>query len=110
MNRLLKQITIDFSDPSAAKTVLMSSFPGITFSMDDFYITSNQLAIFETTYGIFSDIRKQVVKEAIPTCIRSTMAVRFSMNVNDFNKLLGFHNSGTYNNGFTILDRKALAE
>nr|BAN41243.1 hypothetical protein, conserved [Entamoeba invadens] len=106
MTRVMKYFNIQLSsDYLSAKEVSFSSYPGFVFSFDDFYMTSNNLAIFETTFPNFNtDLNKFIVPETILDWLRIVVAVRHSDNGDDFFESFKKENSGTYNNQWIVVD------
>jgi hypothetical protein len=76
-----------------------SGYPGQIASTDDFYITSQKLAIMETTNDVFNaSLWARVTPESIPYFIRVTIAVRLASTAKEFHDIFYLYNSGTYNN------------
>ena len=109
MLRILKKYTFNFST-SMAKSISFSSYPGLVFSDDDFYITSQNLIIQETSIDAFnSSVYKGLGAEnVVMEFIRNVVANRLATSGSQWAKLFSRHNSGTYNNQFMIVDLKEL--
>lgn len=89
--------------------ITFSSYPGTISSTDDYYITSNQLLVMETTIEIgTADPYKHVKKanEYIPNFMRVLGATRFAEKGIDWVNSLKHYNSGTYSSQWMILDYK----
>ncbi len=109
MLRILKKYTFNFST-SKAKSISFSSYPGLVYSDDDFYITSQNLIIQETTIdtydsGVYDGLE---AKNVVMEFIRNVVANRLATSGSQWAKLFSRHNSGTYNNQFMIVDLKEL--
>ncbi|CAG2115440.1 unnamed protein product [Medioppia subpectinata] len=89
-------------------SVSMSSYPGLIFSGDDYYVLSSGLVVQETTNNnynksLYSTVRpNQVVLEFV----RNVVANRLATGGNQWSDIFGRYNSGTYNNQFMIVDYK----
>lgn len=107
MLRIMKKLTLNYSS-SVAKSVVMSSYPGFVSSVDDYYITSQQLVVQETTNEVFNDqLYDKVDKEdMIFEFIRNIVANRLATSGAEWTKIFSQHNSGTYNNQFMVVDYK----
>eukprot|EP00729_Bicosta_minor_P008118 gene8118-30476_t len=73
---------------SKAQTVMFSGYPGELASIDDFYLTSQQLAVMETTNSVFNCSRYRTGRGP------------------EWHELFYRENSGTYNNQWMTLDYK----
>src|SRR5699024_5870559 len=104
MLRVLKRYSFNFRT-SKSKSVAMSSYPGLVYSADDFYITSSGLVIQETTNNDYDnrtyrlDPRKMVFE-----FIRNAVANRMATSGMEWSLTFAYENSGTYNNQFMIVD------
>jgi hypothetical protein len=84
-----------------------SSYPGMIFSFDDFYLTSSNLTILETTIGNSNVNLWQFTKpDTILYWIRSLVSSRLSKNGLEWSQWYSFYNSGTYNNQWMVIDYK----
>ncbi len=91
------------------KIILMSSYPGAINSQDDFYITSADLYITETTNNIFNETLFDFLNPNTLMCwIRTMVANRLSNSGKEWVNIFKKYNSGTYNNQFQILDMKKI--
>ncbi|KAL7714933.1 Phospholipase B-like [Entamoeba marina] len=90
------------------KRTLFSSYPGITHSLDDFWLLDNGLVVIETTMHCWNqDQFEKCSPESVLTWIRVQIANMLSTSVGggvkwaqDFIR----ENSGTYNNQYIIVD------
>ncbi|EDR29576.1 hypothetical protein, conserved [Entamoeba dispar SAW760] len=108
MNRVMKHFDINLNNEYlSAKKVSFSSYPGFVFSFDDFYMTSNDLAIIETTFTNFNTTLNQYIhSNTLLDWIRIVLAVRASKNGKEFHDIFEKQNSGTYNNQWIVVDYK----
>ena len=91
------------------KIILMSSYPGAINSQDDFYITSADLYITETTNNVFNETLFDFLNPNTLMCwIRTMVANRLSNSGKEWVNIFKKYNSGTYNNQFQILDMKKI--
>jgi len=91
-----------------APSVSFSSFPSNLVSGDDFYITSQNLVVMETTNDVFNSTLYElyVTPETVPYWIRVIVANRMATSGAEWSKLFTLYNSGTYNNQWQIVDNK----
>ena len=86
----------------------MSSYPGMTYSMDDFYIIrgkGKKLFVTETTNGVYNkDILNLIKPQSLFTWQRAMLANRLSDNGMEWTANFVFENSGTYNNQYMVVD------
>ncbi|CAG2110675.1 unnamed protein product, partial [Medioppia subpectinata] len=89
-------------------SVAMSSYPGLIFSGDDYYVLSSGRVVQETTNNnynksLYSTVRpNQVVLEFA----RNVVANRLATGGGQWSDIFGRYNSVTYNNQFMIVDYK----
>lgn len=82
-----------------------SSYPGVVYSGDDFYILSSGLVTQETTIGNSNnDLWKHVVPQTVFEFVRTVVANRLAPTGGRWAELFERHNSGTYNNQWMILN------
>lgn len=82
-----------------------SAYPAVITSIDDFYVTSNKLAVTETTNGIFSPaLYAKIVPQALLSWMRAMVANVRSKSCVTWMDLFGQYNSGTYNNQWICVD------
>eukprot|EP00931_Biecheleriopsis_adriatica_P081218 TRINITY_DN54552_c0_g1_i1.p1 TRINITY_DN54552_c0_g1~~TRINITY_DN54552_c0_g1_i1.p1 ORF type:complete len:617 (-),score=89.13 TRINITY_DN54552_c0_g1_i1:165-1748(-) len=106
MVRSLK--TYDFQLKHRPRTVMtLSSSPGFLSSIDDFFISSNGLAIIETTNGITNDaLFGKISSASVLSWVRALVATSLATDAMMWASLFSTANSGTYNNQWMILDLK----
>ncbi|GIQ85516.1 phospholipase B-like protein [Kipferlia bialata] len=88
-----------------ASHVAFSSFPGIMASCDDFYMNSEGLVAFETSYSVWEhDLYDEfLTHESCPTWMRTQVANWITSSPMDWSAEFGKENSGTYNNQWLVL-------
>lgn len=108
MNRIIKEMNFNFAHPlNKAKTIIFSSYPATFASVDDFYVTSQDLSVIETTNSFFNaTLFKLIDHKSFPAWIRVMTANRMSENAEEWGKHFEQYNSGTYNNQWMTLDMK----
>ncbi|ESO04980.1 hypothetical protein HELRODRAFT_185539 [Helobdella robusta] len=90
-----------------AKVISFSSYPGVQFSVDDFYLLSSGLVAQETTIGNSNADRWKLVKpESLLEVIRNMVANRLATTGEEWADLFVRYNSGTYNNQWMVLNYK----
>ena len=95
--------------PVKANTILVSSYPGAINSNDDFYITSANLYVTETTNNVFNmSLFDNLTPETMMCWMRTMVALRLADTGKTWCDLFEKLNSGTYNNQFQILDLKLI--
>jgi hypothetical protein len=84
-----------------------SSYPGVVFSIDDYYILSSGLVVTETSIQNsnaelykFVDQPEKIVLEFV----RTLTANRLSRTGREWTEIFSEYNSGTYNNQFMVVD------
>ena len=88
-----------------ANTILVSSYPGAINSNDDFYLTSANLYVMETTNNVFNTSLFDILTPESFTCwLRTMIALRLAGNNKEWCEIFEKYNSGTYNNQFMVLD------
>ena len=102
------RISQNFGGTVPGSTILETSYPGVIHSIDDFYITSQNLVVLETTNGIynrslFANIEAQ---GSVPYFIRIMVANKLSSSGDTWVDLFSKFNSGTYNNQWMVVDYK----
>ena len=76
-------------------------YPGTLEGIDDFYQTSQNLTVIETTNGVYNDSLFALHVTAVgtvPYWIRVIVANRAAVTAADWEQWFYKHNSGTYNN------------
>jgi hypothetical protein len=101
-NTMIRQFkTYAFGD----SVVRMSGYPGLIASTDDFALTSNNLAVLETTNGFINkSLYDQVRPTAVPETFRFMIACFLATTAREWMELFAMSNSGTYNNQYMVLD------
>ena len=95
--------------PVKANTILVSGYPGVINSNDDFYITSANLYVAETTNNVFNtSLFDNLTPESFTCWIRTMIALRLADNGKSWCDIFQKLNSGTYNNQFMVLDLKLI--
>ncbi len=105
MLRIVKKYNLNYKK-IAGNSVSFSSYPGIIFSIDDYYLISSGLLVLETSIGNFnSSLWKFVIADnMVFEFIRNTVANRLASNGREWTEIFGKLNSGTYNNQFMVID------
>nr|XP_027205368.1 putative phospholipase B-like 2 [Dermatophagoides pteronyssinus] len=107
MLRIMKRYNLNYRT-SNSKTLVMSSYPGTLFSIDDYYILSEHMIVQETTIHNYNlELYKKIsINEMIFEFLRTMVANRLARNGQEWSKIFSYYNSGTYNNQFMIIDYK----
>jgi len=107
MLRIMKRYDYNYEN-IGANSVVFSSYPGIIYSVDDFYLLSSGLTVLETTiFNHNSSLWKYVVADKVVfEFLRNTVANRLARSGREWTELFARFNSGTYNNQFMIIDYK----
>lgn len=114
MLRMLKKYDFHYHETNSLSSgivsnceVAFSGYPGIIFSIDDFYILSSGLVVTETSIqnnnpdlNKFVDKPDEIVLQFIRTMVSNRLAVGGKTWADTFSR----YNSGTYNNQFLIID------
>jgi hypothetical protein len=105
MLRIMKKYNLNYKN-IPANSITLSSYPGVIYSIDDYYLLSSGLVVLETSIGNYNpDLWKFVVADKIVfEFIRNTVANRMAHNGKEWTQIFSAHNSGTYNNQFMIVD------
>jgi hypothetical protein len=110
MLRIAKTYVLALNNPmTAAKAVTFSSYPGFLESLDDFYITDQELVVIETSNGVFNDSLYALVRghpNVLLSWQRTLLANRVASTGPEWAQAYSLHNSGTYNNQWLVLDNK----
>jgi hypothetical protein len=106
MTRIFKEYNFNFNNPAVkAKNVMFSSYPAVLSSNDDFYLTSQNLAVIETTNAIFEKtLYDKVTPNGLLCWQRAMVANRLATTSQEWTDIFSQHNSGTYNNQFMVLN------
>jgi hypothetical protein len=110
MTRIFKEYRFKSNDKSEkARTIAMSSYPGAVNSIDDFYVTSQDLFVTETTNSVFNtELYDLLSPKTLLVWQRVMVANRLSTNGREWTQTFALNNSGTYNNQFQVLDLKLI--
>ncbi|CAG2178118.1 unnamed protein product [Oppiella nova] len=115
MLRVLKKYSFAFNTlqsnrtkPIAGHSVAFSSYPGLVFSVDDFYVISSGLVVQETTNGNYNQSLYRHIRadNVIFEFIRNVVSNRLAESGKEWTQLFSPYNSGTYDNQFMIVDYK----
>lgn len=92
--------------PVPGASISMSSYPGMLWSMDDFYTISSGLFVTETSIANFNkDLWGKISpKNSLYTGVRVMVANRLAHDGREWTKLFTLFNSGTYNNQWMVLN------
>jgi hypothetical protein len=92
---------MDTSVPSTTEkpsyNILMQTFPGSIFSSTDFFVTSANMMVTETTIGGFNAFELHA-----PSCVRCRKAMQYSGTLDEYVKNLRENNSGDYANTWYV--------
>jgi hypothetical protein len=106
MLRLFKTYRFPFKS-AQADVVMFSGKPGQLASIDDFYLTSQRLAVMETTNSVFNgSLYDKITVESVPYWARVLVATRGATTAPEWHTLFYEQNSGTYNNQWMTVDYK----
>jgi len=106
MMRSYKSYTLNYKDVPAA-TVSFSGYGGTLASIDDFYTTSQDLVITETSFSTLNMTMYEYVQvESLLYWVRTLVANRLATSASEWVNLFAQYNSGTYNNQWIVLDMK----
>jgi len=108
MNRIFKHYNLQVAAPYvAAHKVSFSSYPGYLESLDDFYYMDSGLVMLETTNDVFNMSLFDLVKpQSLFAWQRVRLASQNARTGEEWYRHVSFHNSGTYNNQYAIVDLK----
>lgn len=109
MLRVFKYYNFNFNHPSTSSaTIYFSSYPGFLQSIDDFYLTTQQLHVSETTNSVFNSslFVDYLSIKTVPEWIRIMVANRMATSGAQWSQYFGEFNSGTYNNQWQVVDYK----
>ncbi|CAE1176247.1 Phospholipase-B 81,Phospholipase B-like 1,Phospholipase B [Acanthosepion pharaonis] len=110
MSRIYKYYDFNIKDPRTfTRQIAFSSYPGLMSSLDDFYLLGGKMVMIQTTNNIFNMSLYHLIKpESLLAWHRVRIANSMARNGKDWSQVLGFKNSGTYNNQYMILDLRKI--
>ena len=110
LSRVFKEYNFDFNNKLVkAKSIMFSSYPAVLASIDDYYITSVDMAVIETTNPMFnSQLYEKLTPKSLLCWQRAMLANRIADNSKEWTEVFAKENSGTYNNQFMALDLKQI--
>ena len=104
MNRIVKRYEFPIIG-SVAKTIVMTSYPGYTYSADDYHIIDDRLVVIETTNAILNtDLYDLFDPKTVLIWPRVMTANRLARDGKEWTELFSKNNSGTYNNQYMVSD------
>jgi len=108
--RIFKEYNFEFQNKLVkSKNIMFSSYPATLASTDDFYFTSSNLAVIETTNPMFnSKLYEKLTPKSLMCWFRAMIANRMADNAKEWTDVFARENSGTYNNQFMALDLKQI--
>lgn len=108
LTRIFKEYNFNFKNKNIkSRNIIFSSYAASLASIDDFYITSHDLAIIETTNSLFdNNLYDLLDPKSLLTWQRAMIASRLADNAKSWVEIFAIFNSGTYNNQFMALDMK----
>jgi len=109
MLRIFKHYDMNYAAPSTtASGVSFSSYPGSLPSVDDYYITTANLIVMETTNDVMNQslFVEYTTTQTVPYWVRVIVANRMADTGDDWFQFFQLYNSGTYNNQYIIVDNK----
>ncbi|KAF5842106.1 phospholipase B-domain-containing protein [Dunaliella salina] len=84
-----------------------SSYPGETFSDDDFYLSESGLIVLETTDHIFNpNVYAGLSTQTLLSWQRVRTALMLAQSGEEWLSIFKYKNSGTYNNQYMVVDLK----
>jgi len=105
--RMYKHLNLRFRHPSVkSRKVSYSSYAGMVWSSDDYYILDTGLVVLETTLNILDESLYTHVdpQHGVVAWIRNLIANRVSSSGEQWVSLFSKYNSGTYNNQWMVVD------
>lgn len=112
MLRILKKYDLSYHTITGGpivpgRAMTFSSYPGVQFSGDDFYIITSGLVSQETTIGNYNDkLWSLVSPQTLLEAFRHLIANRLSTSGSEWVNYFSNYNSGTYNNQWMVVDYK----
>ena len=110
MTRIFKEYNFNLNHPLIkSKNVLFSSYPATLNSLDDFYITNQELIVIETTNIFFNKTLYDYINPNSLLCWQRVIISNFLSETSlEWTKHFSKYSSGTYNDMFMILDGKKI--
>ena len=94
-------------------SVSFTSYNGLIFSQDDWYMTGSRLAVMETTNSVFNDSLFTEILAPNPNVVSSFLRVMIAnylaTSSPNWVEIFVTHNSGTYNNQWMVLDMNVVS-
>eukprot|EP01117_Protostelium_nocturnum_P005086 TRINITY_DN183_c0_g1_i1.p1 TRINITY_DN183_c0_g1~~TRINITY_DN183_c0_g1_i1.p1 ORF type:complete len:521 (-),score=165.39 TRINITY_DN183_c0_g1_i1:104-1666(-) len=108
MLRVWKHVNFAFKAAGTkAQRVSYSAYPGAIPSNDDYFLTSQNMVIMETTNNVYNmSLYQYVTPQTVPYFIRIMIANRMASSGEEWKKVMTLYNSGTYNNQWIVVDNK----
>lgn len=107
MLRLFKTYATTPASSRKTADLIFSSYPGSLASIDDFYLTSQNIVAIETTNNVFNaSLYDYITTQTVPYWARVTVASRVATTAQSWHETFYRFNSGTYNNQWMTLDYK----
>jgi hypothetical protein len=106
MLRIFKHYSFPLANKGlAAVEVSFSSYPGTLSSLDDFYTMSSGLIMLQTTNGVVdTSLYDQIQPESLLAWYRVRAANMLAHDGQEWGAVVDFHNSGTYNNQYMVVN------
>jgi len=107
MVRAFKHVQMRLAHPSvAAQAWSYSSYPGFVYSSDDFYLLDSGLVVLETTINILNERLYDQCDpgSTVMAWVRNMVANRVARTGEEWTRVYGRHNSGTYNDQWMVVD------
>lgn len=88
-----------------ANVVTFSARPGDLESKDDFYTTSSNLVVMETSFNTYNASNWDFLHyDSVPVWLRCQIANKLAQNSSHWAQLFELHRSGTHNSQWVIVD------
>ncbi|KAL0489672.1 phospholipase B-like protein [Acrasis kona] len=105
INKFYKSVSLFINNEE--KAVSYASSPGFLSSKDDFYVTSNQLLVMETTNSVFNTkLYNSVSPKSVLCWVRSIVCNMMCTTGSCWTETFARYNSGSYNNQWMVVDYK----
>ncbi|EIE19753.1 laminin A [Coccomyxa subellipsoidea C-169] len=108
MTKVFKHYSFQLRLPGvAAQRMSFSSYPGELFSDDDLYMMDSKLVVISTTNKMFNTtLYEALTPKTLVSWQRVRVANALALSGEQWVSFLDYHNSGTYNNQYMVLDLK----